>query len=377
MPNPALYKFRKIYSTPYVQNQQIPIELTKYMQTDFIRRLIVQVTGSVTTGTGGAGAATGRTNPEDLLISAILQSSPTVANIIPINAVSGRGLFLDNAVNRKRFMKAAPIVDNQAGAQTVNICYELLFRRNGIRKSVEYGFDISRYTGALLLLTFGDQTRLVTGSSNSWPLNSSLTISIWVDSDLNVAPDQIHGHEIFEQNFPILQTQPDFLINQLPAGFIYTDLMFITEQNNIPTQGILTNIDIEGGGRVWAQLGDNNADVLQRVLTEDNFDGSVPLDDDPRIATWYNNNAAHTVFVAPTSAGSPTVALPDPFSLLDGIYVIKMRDGMFTRNIDALTAQIIIKLGVTFISGTQNVRLIGRRMVPGSVYKKAPAATKR
>jgi hypothetical protein len=356
MPVNALYRRRKIFSTPLVLNTQIPIELTKYMQTDYIERLIVQVTGNLITGAAGGGTATGRSNPEDLLVAALLTTSPTVASISPFNQVSGRSILLDAAMNRRSIRRALPISDNNAGAQAIDICYELVFKRNGLRKAVEYGFDISRYTGALLTLTFGDYTRLFTGSGNQAAANTSLaglTINVFAVSAFNVNPDQIHGVEFFEQNFPVLQTQPDFLINQLPAGFIYTDLCFLMEQNNLLTNGLLTNIDIEGGGRIWFQLGDNNADVLQRTIMLDNFDGSVKMFDDPD----RNTN--------------------DP--LMTGIYPVNMRNasGMFSRQIDALTAQIIIKLGVNFLAGgPQNVRLFGRRMVPGAVYKAAPVVKK-
>lgn len=354
MPVNALWRWRKLYSTQYVIGTAIPIELTKYIQTDFVKRLIVQVSGTLTTGAAGGGTPTGATNPEDLLQSCILQTSPTVASVVPFNQVSGRSLLIDAAQNRKRFAKAAPISDNDASAQTVDICYELNFKRSGLRKAVEYGFDISRYTGALLTLTFGDYTRLFTGSSNQSAANSGLsglTVTIWSHSAFNVNPNQLHAVELFEQNFPILQTQSDFLINQLPAGFLYTDLYFLTEQNGALTPGILTNIDIEGGGRIWMQSGDNNADSMQRIMTLDQFDGTVQMPDSPLLNT-----------------NDQTLA---------GMYFVNMRDnsGMFTRQIDALTTQIIIKLGVNFLSGgPQNLRLVGRRMVPGAVYKASPPA---
>lgn len=350
MPVAALWNFRKLFSTPYVLNTQIPIELTKYAQTDYFKRILVRVSGNLTTGAGGGGTATGRTNPEDLLISAVLQTSPTVQSVIPFNQVSGRSLLLDAAMNRKCFRKAALISDNNANAQVIDIVYELIFKRNGLKKAIEYGFDISRYTSALLTLTFGDYTRLFTGSGNQAAANTSLaglTVDVWADSSFVTQPNQIHAHELFEQNFPVLQTQSDFLINQLPAGFLYTDLGFIMEQNNVPTAGLLNNIDIEGGGRNWTFSGQGNADVQQRIITLDNFDGSVMMPDDPDRNT---NNP-----------------------VISGIYAFNMRDysGMYTRQIDALTAQIIIKMDVNFLAGgPQNIRLFGRRMVPGAVYKK-------
>lgn len=354
MPVNALTRYRKLYSTPYIINTQIPIELTKYAQTDFFNRIIVQVVGNLTTGAAGGGVASGRTNPEDLLISAILQTSPTVASVIPINQVSGRGLLLDAAQDRRCFRQARPVSDNQAAAQRVDICYELIFKRKGLRQAVEYGFDIARYTSALLTLTFGDYTRLFAGSANQAAANASLAglvINVFSDSAFNVAPNQLHASELFEQTFPILQTQPDFLINQLPAGFLYTDLYFLMEQNNLLTNGLLNNIDIEGGGRIWMQSGEGNADSFQRIETMDQFDGSVMMADDPNL----NTNS-------PTSAG---------------LYLFNMRShsGMFTRQIDALSAQIIIKLDVNFLAaGPQVCRVVGRRMVPGAVYMKQAAS---
>jgi hypothetical protein len=371
MPVNALWKFRKLYSTGYIPNAAIAVELTKYAQTDYFDTILVQVSGSLTTGTGGAGTATGRSNPEDLLINATLQTSPTVAACLPFNQVSGRSLMVDAALNKKCFRRYAPIIDNVGGAQTVDVFYELNFKRKGIRKAIEYGFDISRYTSALLTLTFGDQTRLYSGSSNSWPL-TNLTVTVLANSSFNVNPDQIHAVEMFEQNFPVLATQPDFLINQLPAGFIYTDLCFLTETNNALVNNVLSNIDIEGGGRVWMQLGDNNSDAFQRILSDNAFDGTVVHSDDPRTSV-YTGTVSGNVFVAAASAGSPTLALPPPLTYDTGIYAQTFRSGMFTRNIDALTAQIIIKLGVTYPGSPTNIRLFGRRMVPGAVYHSTKA----
>ena len=355
--NPALFRWKKVYSTPYVANSVIPVELTKYLQADFIEKIMVQITGTINTGSATAGTATGRTNPEDLLINATLQTSPTVLATVPVNQVSGRGLFIDRALDDGCFRKSALITD-AGGSQTVNCSWVITLKRKGLRQAIEYGLDSSRYTGLLLSLTFGDQTRLFTGSSNSWSTGtsslSSLTVNIFVKSGFIVAPKMIHAHEIFEQNFPVLQTQSDFLINQLPSGFIYTDLCFLMEQNNLLTAALLNNIDIEGGGRVWLQSGEGNADEFQRTVALSLFDGTASTTDDP---TKNTNSIAIT-----------------------GIYPISMKQwgGMYSRMIDALTAQIIAKMDVTYASGTQNIRLVGRRMIPGAVYQAAtppPAAS--
>jgi hypothetical protein len=357
MPTQALWKYRKLYSTGYVVNQQIPIELTKYEQTGFFNRILINVAGTIVVTGATPGTASNRTNPEDLLVSAILQTSPTVASVVPINQVSGRGLFIDNAHNRRAVRKAAAIANT--GSPVLDITYELIFKRKGLRKAVEYGFDISRYTSALLTLTFGDLSRLFDASTNTYNF-AGVTVSVYGDMAYNVNPDQIHAVELFEQNFPILATQPDFLVNQLPAGFLYTDLYVLAEVGTGASSGgalsnaLLNNIDIEGGGRNWTIPGDNNADMVQKVLTNDCFDGSV------RDATDGN---------------FPTNTFPNT-----GIYIFSMpwsHDGMFSRQVDALVAQIIMKLNVTFTAGqVNNIRLVGRRMLPGAVYKAPPKAAK-
>lgn len=347
---PALWSKRKIYSTKYTPSNPIVLDLSKYgVTTDFVREIDVQVTGTLDTGSGGAGTATGKTNPEDLLVNATLTTNPVVATALPFNNVTGRTLLVDDAFWRGCFRKSPAIVDN-TGNNTVSISWKLHLARQGVKKGIEYGLDMTRYTSAILSLRFGDQSTLYTGSSNTWDL-STLTVNVFVTSAFNVTPNQIHAHELFEQTYPITQSQSDFLINNLSPGWMYTDFYFMLERNNALVNDILTNIDIEGGGRVWVPQGDTNAELIQKTFTLDNFDGSVVSSDDPD----KNTNTA----------------------LITGIYGITMRNnsGMYSRQIDSLVAQIISKLAVTYTSGTQQLRLAGRRMVPGAVYK-APTASK-
>lgn len=334
MPVPALWNRRKLTTASFIANGSVPIELTKYAQSDVISRIWIHVVGTINTGGGAAGTATGNDNPEGLLLSANLQTSPVVAQAQPFNAVSGRGIRWDSAKNRGFLINPTALTDGGA-VQNVSFWYELVFKRRGIRKNIEYSFDISKYTSALLTLNFGGQTTLFTGGANTWVF--ALNVEVWAESDFNVNPDQEHAHELFEQNFNITATQSDFPINQLPPGYLYTDLMFLTEDNNVLSNAILNNIDIEGGGRIWTPAGDNNASTIQRCVTALEFDGSVGL------------------------------------SNLTGVYSIGMRDGMFSRQIDALKAPIIIKLNVNGPGGghTFNVRLIGRRMVPGAVKSRS------
>lgn len=342
MPVGALYNFRKLTTLAY-QVGNVPVELTKFAQRDVFSRLLVRIVGTLNTGAGAAGVATGLDNPEGLLKSVILQTSPTIASVVPFNQVSGRGLRWDGALNRGFLINPTAIADG-AGAIAVDYTYELVFKRFGVRGAIEYSFDISKFTSALLTLNFGDQTQLFTGSANAWNLNA-LNIELYADSNFSVDADQLHAHELFEQNFPILQAQSDFPITQLPPGFLYTDFIMIGEDNNAPSNNVINNFDIEGGGRIWLPAGDKNALMVQRALTVPEFDGSVGL------------------------------------ANLHGVYIpVSMRDGMFSRQIDALQAPILIKLDVNAPAGhTFNVRLIGRRMLPGAVKQSAKvhAALKR
>jgi hypothetical protein len=335
MPVPALWNRRKLFTQAFTAGGSVPIELTKYAQTDYISRLWVRFTGTIATGSATAGTATGQDNPEALLQSVLLQTSPVIAGSVPFNAVSGRGIRWDSAKNRGFLINPTAITDG-GGTYNANIWYELIFKRRGIRKNIEYSFDIAKYTSALLTLNLGQQTTLFTGGNNTWSF-TGLNVEVWAESDFNTNPDQEHAHELFEQSFNITATQTDYPINQLPPGFLYTDLMFLAEDNNALSNAIINNIDIEGGGRIWTPAGDNNASTLQRCVTALEFDGSVGL------------------------------------SNLTGVYSIGMRDGMFSRQIDALKAPIIIKLNVTGPGSghTFNVRLVGRRMVPGAVKSRS------
>jgi hypothetical protein len=126
-------------------------------------------------------------------------------------------------------------------------------------------------------------------------------------------------------------------------------MIVLTEQNNVlvdfdataTTTRVLQNIDIEGGGRVWLQSGDNNADIVQQDWTQE---------------------------------------LLQTGQTLTGIYVPVsiIREKMYSRMIDALLAPITLKMTVQGPSGGNltNLRLIGRRMIPDAVHDKGKGAAK-
>lgn len=345
-----LWRYKKLISQAYpvtgnlaVANPtQMQIELTKYAQEDFFSRLLINVRGTiVVTNAGAAGTATGRPNPEGLLVSANIATTPQLNAINPVTNVSARGLLVDNAFMRGYFVRGVTITDT-AGNKTVDTLYEIYFKRPNVRKGIEWANSIAKYSSELLTLLFGGREQLFTGGAGTWDL-SGLSVSVYGDSDFAVDTDRIHNHELFERTYPITASQTDFPIDTLPQGFLYTDLYFIAELDNAPSNLILNNIDLEGGGRVWLAQGDANSSVLQRAVA---FQRNVITDGD---SSSYDDT---------------------------GIYPVILRDGMFTRAIDSLAAPITIKLDVTFNNGHTNlIRLVGRRMVPGASLKSNPGAS--
>jgi len=340
-----LWRYKKLYSFPYpigganvsASPVSIPVELTRYAQEDFFNRIVVRVFGNIIVAGSGSGTATGRDNPEGLLIQANLQTSPQVTGVTPVNRLSARGLLYENMVTRGYLLKASTVPD-AAATVPVDWHYIFNFSRPRTRKRIEYAFAIQKFTSALLTMTFGSREQLFSGGTNTWDV-SGLSVEIYADSAFAVQADQVHSHELFEQNYPILASQSDFPIDTLPSGYLYSDLMFLGEDNNVLSNAILNNFDIEGGGRVWLASGDNNAAIVQEDWTQELLE-----------------------------TGQTLTGIYAPVSIL--------RNGMFTQAIDALTAPVTIKLNVNGPGGghSYNVRLVGRRMVPGAVQKKPPAS---
>ena len=321
----------------------VPIEITQYAQEDVFDRLIVEVRGNVTVVGAGPGVATGAPNPHGLLNRALLQTQPQYNGVVPINNVSARTLLTDALMARGYLLSAteAPIPD-VAGVYAVDFFLEMWFKRPRMRKGIQSAFYLQKYTSALLTLNFGGREQLFQGGVNTWDL-SGLQIFLWADSDLAVQSDEIHAVELFEQTYPVPAAQTDFPIDTLPPGYLYTHFYFQTEVNGALANTVLNNIDIEGGGRVWLPQGDNNAAFLQHEVT-----AGMLLND---------------------TTQDPT-----------GLYVVPLRDGMYTRAIDALTAPITIKLDVNAPGATRLVRLGCRRMIPGAIQQRkqnAPAVQRK
>jgi hypothetical protein len=348
-----LWRYKKLYTFSWpIQGaqsnpspQSVPVELTKYAQEDVFNRIVIHVTGPVVVAGSGAGTATGLDNPEGLLTQMILQTTPQVTGITPVNRLSGRGLLYENMIERGYLLKATAVPD-AAGTYQVDYHYIINFKRKA-RKGIEYDFAIEKYTSALLSMVLGGRGQLFSGGTNTWNLGG-LNVEIYADSNFGIDPAKVslHSHELFENTYPITATQSDFPIDTLPAGYLYTDLIFLTEQNNIlanfdntvTTALLVSNFDIEGGGRVWLASGDNNADIVQSDWTQE---------------------------------------LLETGQTLTGIYVpvSLRREKLYSRMIDALLAPITLKLTVQgpAAGNTTTVRLIGRRMVPDAVHQSVPA----
>jgi hypothetical protein len=344
---PPQFRYKRLYSFPYPISTDstvpvaTPIELTKYSQTDYFSRLLVILSGTVTvTGTtADAGTPTGFENPEALLVSALLQTTPQLNGTTPVNQLSARGLIYDSMFQRGYLKRSTtPILNTTAVSgvpQSVLVVYEIYFKRPFFRKGAEYDHAIAKYSSDLLTLQFGGSNTLFSGNTNTFVFGG-LTVSIFADSDLNCNVNRIHNTELFERTYPITATQTDFPIDTLPQGFLYSDLVFLAEIANVLSNAIISNIDIEGGGRVWLPQGDLNAPVLQNIVQ-------------------YRSQ------------------ITDPAYVNTGIYPVLLRDGMFTKGMDSLSSPLSLKLNVTFTSGSTNlVRLIGRRMVPGQQVHSNP-----
>jgi len=349
MSTPAQWQQRKLTTVPYAANQKLVIDLRKYETDGVFDRIIVKLTGVIATGSASAGTATGADNPEGLLQNAQLVVTPSAQGLVPINQVGGRTLMWDRAMEDGYLTKAAAVADG-SGNVTMDAEWHLIFQRRKVKNGIEHSFDIGRYTGATLNLTFGAQTALFTGGSNTWSF-ANANVEIWGIINYNVQPKYLHAVELFENVYPVLATQSSFLIDNLPNGCYYPDIVILAEDNNALSNAIANSFDLSSGSRSWLANGDLNADFVQRSLTQRIYDAnSVFQTDDP-------------------NAYASAVKVTGQYALTR---LCKLQ-GLLTKAPDALVSQLLIRVNETFTSGhTQQLRLFGRKVVPGGVYK-APA----
>jgi len=362
MATPSQFQMRKLTTVSFQPNQKQVIDLRKYETDGVFDRIIVRLTGSVTGSS--MGAATGVDDPEGLLQNATMIVTPAPQGLVPFNQVSGRSLMIDRAMEDQTLVKAKAITALSSTTATASITldceWHLIFQRRFLRKGIEYAFDMGRYTGAVLNLTFGDLVNLYAGSVSNW---AAANVEIWAMVNYNVNPDHLHAVEMFENLYAISASNPAFLIDNLPNGAYYGDIVILSEVNSaldnrplggatqagIPTAG---GFDLSSGSRIWLQLGDSNADFLQR-RTRELYDGSMFNIDDPNATP----TASKTVY--------------GQFALTR----LGKRQQLLTKAPEALTSQLLIKVAVTATATTQ-LRLFGRKIVPGGVFSKPKATTK-
>jgi hypothetical protein len=95
---PNLWGFRKVASKSYpiagaavsAAPGQVVFDLKGFLQTETISRLIVRVRGSLVIAGAGAGAATGRDNPESLVTNITWRHNPALGVVSKKRAHSAR-----------------------------------------------------------------------------------------------------------------------------------------------------------------------------------------------------------------------------------------------------------------------------------------------
>jgi hypothetical protein len=328
------------------------VDLVKQGIKDTIDTLSVHLTGNIVQSTGTAGTFTlGAENPQGLMVQATLSSAPQAAGLIPINAISSRAAVVDYAVHQGYFQTntayngtGGPITEVSGATFALDAWWHFKFKRDGAKKGIDYAHPMYPWNSDLLTLVFGTRSQLVSGGTITWDM-TAVAVEIWVDLDIDANPDQIHAFEIFEQQFNITASNPAFIINTLPQGCFFDSLELCAEDNGVLSDAIITNIDIEGGGRYWLTQGQNNAEFVRERYTKEQF---------------YD----------------PTAATHSTGTGLTGIYAIPLRDGLWSRALDATSQPVVLKLAVTGPGSghTFNVRLIGRKLVPGGIKKTVKGA---
>jgi hypothetical protein len=337
----ALWQGFKSYTQPYPVagvrtngTANVVVDLVKQGLKDTIDTISVHLYGTIVVAGSGPGAATGAENPQGLVTLATLAAAPVPAGLTPINAIGSRIATADEAIIQGAFDTLATIPDT-AGSNAIDVWVHYRFKRPGIKKAIEYAHPMYPWSSDVLTLVMGTRDQLYTGGSNTWDM-TGVTCEIFVDDDVDANPSEIHATEIFETDINITSSNASYLVNTLPQGCFYDSLYFIAEDNGALSDAILNNISIQGGGRYWTVAGDNNADFVRQRYTK-------PLFYDP-------NGGAHG---------------------LTGLYAFALRDGLYTRGLDATSTPIVVYLnwngpgsGHTF-----TLRIGGRKLVPGGIKK--------
>jgi hypothetical protein len=332
MASPNLWGFKKLFSKPFpiqgaasVANPgQLKVDLKDVLQHETVSRLMVRVFGTINEVFVAVGAATGRDNPEALIVNVTAQSAPALG-LISKNNLTARGMLQMGIFDRGYSFHATPIVDlGASGPALVDFTFPLQFKQPGSVNPIEWGLPMALFTSYVLTINFGGREQLFAGGTNTWDL-SGLVVEVWADYDDGVAGN-FHLIEEFEVIQPVLQTQSDLQV-LLQEGFYYTHLLFIAQTANAKDDTLINGITVQSAGRVWTPQGDKNAKIIQR---------------------W--NRETHVNAAAESLVGT--------------YFIPALRDGMYTRAIDATISRLEIKLDVTLGGGPSNVIIRGRKLVP-------------
>jgi hypothetical protein len=327
------------------------VDLVKQGLKDTVDTFSIHLIGSIVTGAGALGTATGAENPQGLVTLSRLTTAPQAAGLTPVNALSSRAVVVDQAIVQGAFDTVPAIANVASGTIPLDTWLHFRFKRPGVKKAIEYAHPMKKWNSDLLTLTCGTVDQLFTGAATTWDM-TGVSIEIFADVDVDANPENIHAVELFELLIPVTSANPALIINQLPQGCFYDNLFLVAEDTTTATgvtalsDTLIQNISIQGGGRTWLQEGQNNASFIRQRYTK-------PLFFDP-------NGGAHG---------------------LTGIYVLPLRDGLWSRAIDATSTPIILKLAVLqgaggFVAGhTYNIRVCGRKIVPGGIKKTVKGAS--
>lgn len=337
MAKPNLWGFKKLTSKPWpvagpaaVSAQgQVTIDFKDFLQTETISRAMLRVRGNVVVAGAGAGVATGRDNPESLVVNVTARHTPALG-VVSKNSLTPRGIIQQGIFDRGYSIHSTAIAD---AAATVPVDYwlPLNFKMPGAVNPIEWGLPLALFTSYQLVLTVGGREQLFTGGVNTFDC-TGLVVELWADFDAGVA-GAFHLVEEFEQVVPVLQTQADLQVI-LERGFTYTHLLFVAQTALAKDNTLINGITVQSAGRVWTPQGDKNAPMIQNWNRETHV-----------------NNAAE--------------------SLVGTYFVPALRDGMASRGIDASSDRVEIKLDVTLGAGPSNVIIRGRRIQQSALQVKA------
>lgn len=328
---PELWGFKKVFSRAWPLagaatsngTQSVRFNLKDFLQTELLGSLFFRTVGNVVIAGAGAGTATGQDNPESLVVDITARHSPTLG-LVSKSALTPRGLLQMGIFDRGYSIHGTTIAD-AAGTTAVDFQLPLTFKQPGSVNPVEWGLPMSLFTSYDFDVRVSGREQLFTGGTNTWDV-SGLQLEVWADFDYGVA-GVFNAVEEFERTISITATKSD-LQDFLEKGFVYTHLLYIGERDNVKDDTLINSITLQSAGRIWTPQGDNNGKMIQRWERE-----------------RYVNSAAE--------------------SLTGTYFVGALRDGMFTRAIDALSDRVEQKFDVTLGGGTtRQIRLHGRRIIP-------------